>query len=123
MAELRVSTRPAFFTAVTRVDSTGLLDAAVATGSVDMPLKLPLPDAGTAEQPGPNGWSADGELLAMVGAELAGAAAVLPSESSPLEQAAAAVATAAAARTPAAMRVRYMVNSLLGFPMCLVLWG
>ena len=52
-AELSVSTRPAFLTAVTRVDSTGLADAAVATGAVDMPVKLPAPDLGTEAQPGP----------------------------------------------------------------------
>jgi hypothetical protein len=45
-------------TAVTRVDSTGLLDAAVATGAVDMPVKLPAPEDGTAEQAGPNGFDA-----------------------------------------------------------------
>src|SRR3954471_6398653 len=56
-AELRVSTRPAFLTAVTSVDRTGLLDAAVATGSADMPEKLPLPLLGTAEQPAPKGLS------------------------------------------------------------------
>ena len=57
-AELSVSTRFAFLTAVTRVDSTGLFDAAVATGAVDMPVKLPAPEAGTAEQAGPNGFDA-----------------------------------------------------------------
>ena len=36
-AELSVSTRFAFLTAVTRVDSTGLFDAAVATGAVTCP--------------------------------------------------------------------------------------
>src|SRR3954454_12264154 len=54
-AELSVSTRPAFLTAVTSVDRTGLLEAAVATGSADMPEKLPLPLLGTAEQPAPKG--------------------------------------------------------------------
>src|SRR5579859_899165 len=52
-AELSVSTRPAFLTAVTRVDSTGLADAAVATGAVAMPVKLPAPVLGTEEHPGP----------------------------------------------------------------------
>src|SRR5690242_2944318 len=55
---LRVSPRPAAVTAVTRVDSAGLLEAAVATGSCAMPLRLPLPLAGTPAQPGPNGASA-----------------------------------------------------------------
>src|ERR1700753_820786 len=53
LAEFRVSTRPAFWTAVTRVDSTGLAEAAVATGAVDMPVKLPAPDLGTDAQPEP----------------------------------------------------------------------
>ena len=52
-AELSVSTRPAALTAATRVDSTGLAEAAVATGAVAIPLKLPAPDFGTDEQPGP----------------------------------------------------------------------
>ena len=52
-AELSVSTRPAFFTAATSVDRTGLLEAAVATGAVDIPLKLPAPDEGTDAQPEP----------------------------------------------------------------------
>src|SRR5580700_10817780 len=52
-AAFSVSTRPAFLTAVTRVDSTGLADAAVATGAVAMPVKLPAPVLGTDEHPGP----------------------------------------------------------------------
>ena len=51
---LSVSTRPASVTAVTRVDSTGLLLAAVAAGSWAMPSKLPAPSAGTAPHAGPN---------------------------------------------------------------------
>jgi hypothetical protein len=39
------------------VDSTGLADAAVATGAVDIPLKLPAPEVGTAEQAGPKSVS------------------------------------------------------------------
>jgi hypothetical protein len=57
-----VSTRPACFTAVTSVDSTGLAEAAVATGAVDIPLKLPAPDLGTDAQPEP-------KLVAVVEAE------------------------------------------------------
>ena len=57
-AELSVSTSPAFFTAVTSVDSTGLADAAVATGAVAMPLKLPAPDFGTDKQPEPKSMAA-----------------------------------------------------------------
>ena len=52
---LRVSPRPASVTAVTSVDRTGLLLAAVATGSLAMPPNEPAPSAGTAAQPGPNG--------------------------------------------------------------------
>src|SRR4051794_19257774 len=51
------STRLAALTACTSVDRTGLLLAAVATGAVAMPAKLPAPSAGTWEQPAPNGWS------------------------------------------------------------------
>lgn len=54
-ALFRVSTRPAFFTAVTSVDRAGLFDAAVATGSLAIPSKLPLPCWGTVEHAGPNG--------------------------------------------------------------------
>jgi hypothetical protein len=53
LALFRVSTRPACLTAVTRVESCGLLEAAVATGSSAMPLRLPGPVDGTAEQAGP----------------------------------------------------------------------
>src|ERR1700760_2356903 len=53
LAAFSVSTRPAFLTAVTRVDSTGLADAAVATGAVAMPVKLPAPVLGTDAHPGP----------------------------------------------------------------------
>src|SRR6476619_5746716 len=52
-AEFRVSTRPALVTAATRVFSSGLALAAEATGAVAIPLNEPLPEAGTAEQPGP----------------------------------------------------------------------
>ena len=57
-AELSVSTRPALVTAVTRVLRAGLCDAAVATGSMAMPSKLPGPSFGTAAQPAPKTWSA-----------------------------------------------------------------
>src|ERR671917_2693224 len=50
---LRVSTSPAAFTAVTRVDRAGLLLAAVAAGSAAMPENEPAPEDGTAAQPGP----------------------------------------------------------------------
>src|SRR4051794_37722352 len=57
------SPRLAAPTAVTSVDSTGLALAAVATGAVAMPSKLPAPEAGTAEQPAPNGWESMASLL------------------------------------------------------------
>src|SRR5919204_3755141 len=70
-AELSVSTRPAFLTAVTSVDRTGLFEAAVATGSCAMPEKLPLPLLGTAEQPAPKGLSgiAAADVAPPLGAE------------------------------------------------------
>jgi hypothetical protein len=46
------------------VYSSGLLDAAVATGAVDMPVKLPFPEEGTEAQPGPNGAMAVPEVEA-----------------------------------------------------------
>src|SRR6188508_353801 len=50
---LSVSPRLAAPTAVTRVERAGLLEAAVATGSLAMPSKLPAPSAGTLAQAGP----------------------------------------------------------------------
>ena len=52
-AEFSVSTRPAALTAATSVDRTGLAEAAVATGAVDIPVKLPAPLFGTDAQAGP----------------------------------------------------------------------
>src|SRR5689334_15611718 len=57
LALLRVLTRPAALTAPTSWLSTGLLLAAVATGSVAIPENEPLPSFGTAAQPAPNGVS------------------------------------------------------------------
>src|SRR6478609_1790455 len=101
-AEFSVSTRPAALTAVTSVESTGLLLAAVATGSVAIPLNEPLPSFGTAEQATPKGWliaSVVVELLeAVVEAELlvdgaaaaaAGGVLVEPHAASPIGSAAA----------------------------------
>ena len=70
------STRPASFTAPTRVDSTGFPDAAVATGTLAMAVKLPGFDAsvGTAAQPAPNCWPED-IAGAIDGAAIDGAAA------------------------------------------------
>jgi hypothetical protein len=50
-----VSTSPASSTAATSVDSSGLLLAAVATGSSAMPLTLPSPSVGTAAHAAPDG--------------------------------------------------------------------
>src|SRR5690348_9414474 len=68
-ALLSVSTRPAFVTAVTSVDSAGFCEAAVATGSLAMAARLPGPLAGTPAQAGPNGPPAAARL------DVAGAAA------------------------------------------------
>src|SRR4029450_2294782 len=54
-ALFRVPARSAFLTAVTRVDSWEVLEAAVATGSLASASRLPAPLAGTAEQAAPNG--------------------------------------------------------------------
>src|SRR6478735_459151 len=54
LAVLRVSPSFAAVTAVTRVERTGLFEAAVATWALAMPAKLPSPVAGTAEQAAPN---------------------------------------------------------------------
>src|SRR5215210_822602 len=58
LALLRVSPSFAAVTAVTRVERTGLFEAAVATWALAMPAKLPSPVAGTAEQAAPNWPSA-----------------------------------------------------------------
>src|SRR5215217_1582555 len=58
-----VSPRLAAVTAWTSVDSVGLLLAAVATGSSVIPVKLPSPSVGTAEQPAPKGSSDVGTVL------------------------------------------------------------
>ena len=81
-------------TALTSVESTGLALAAVATGAVSMPLKLPAPVAGTAEQAEPNG--ADAVLpeaigvlaigLLAMGADAAAEAAVEPDAVELLEE-------------------------------------
>src|SRR3954469_16577133 len=57
-ALLSESTSPAAWTAWTSVDSAGLALAAVATGAVLMPSKLPGPEVGTEEQAEPNGSAA-----------------------------------------------------------------
>src|SRR6478735_5386977 len=110
-ALLRVSTRPAFFTAVTRVERAGLLDAAVATGSWAMPSKEPAPSFGTVAQAGPNGPSAGvassaGALdFSSAGAEDAALSAAASEElSSPPQAVSERGRTAAAVRARAARR-------------------
>src|SRR6266566_2979082 len=100
LALFSVSTRPAALTAVTKVDSTGLADAAVATGTCAMPVKLPAPLAGTDEQAEPNGAAAP-----VVGAAVVAAGALV--ELVPLPQAAR-PASAATATAPTAMRLSCM---------------
>jgi hypothetical protein len=110
-----VSTRPAVFTAVTMVDSTGLADAAEATGAVDMPVKLPFPEAGTAEHAGPNGDMAEPEVDAAGSAAGAFAVAfglVVDAADEPLELQAA----APRARVPAIAATPRNLN-LMSFPL------
>jgi hypothetical protein len=69
-AELSVSTRPASVTAAVRVVSTGLLDAAVATGSSVMPARVPSSD--------PPSTASTMASASQVSAELAAAPEALP---------------------------------------------
>ena len=100
-----VSTRPAALTAVTRVDSAGLLLAAVATGSCDMPSNEPLPEVGTAAQPAPKG-----ALASLAEDEADGVAAALEEGAAALDDGAAAALDAGAepvaAVSPQAARLR-----------------
>ena len=115
-------------TAVTSVESTGLLLAAVATGSVAMPLNEPLPSLGTAVQATPKGWliASVVELLdAVVGADLLveGAATaplaagvfVEPHAASPIGSAAARATKTVARR---AVLVRAFMMFLLPYVVC-----
>src|SRR3954452_4785377 len=87
-AEFRVSPRPATPTAETRVFSSGLLLAAVATGSVAMPLNEPLPSDGISLQPGPKVSAAALMVSDVVGLEDAVLFDPVEPESSLLPQAA-----------------------------------
>src|SRR3954469_19500931 len=108
-AVLSASTRFACLTAATRVDSSGLPDAAVATGTLAMAAKLPGFDGsvGTAAQPAPNspvavagaidGASAGAAEAAAAGSAAAGAgagAAAAPQADRETAQTEAAVTTA-----------------------------
>src|SRR5258708_15553003 len=52
--ELRSAVSPAVLTSPAKVVSSGLCEAAVTTGSMAMPWKLPMPVAGTIPQSDPN---------------------------------------------------------------------
>ncbi|CCB71518.1 protein of unknown function (plasmid) [Streptantibioticus cattleyicolor NRRL 8057 = DSM 46488] len=56
----KVATMSASCTACTHSVSIGRWEAAVTTGSPDISAKLPIPERGTAEQPGPNGGALSG---------------------------------------------------------------
>src|SRR5882724_2026946 len=103
LALFSVSTRPAALTAATKVDSTGLADAAVATGTSAIPVKLPAPLVGTAEHAEPNGAAL---AAAVVGAALVVAGA--PAELVLLLPQAARPASATAATAPTAMPLNCM---------------
>src|SRR3712207_1915823 len=111
-AVFSASTRLACMTACTSVDSTGLLLAAVATGSSVMPVKLPSPSAGTAVQPSPNGSAAAVSVPISVlvsgaaGEELLEPVPVAASEAVSSEPQALSVMAVPAAVTRTAVRVR-----------------
>src|SRR4051794_165322 len=117
-AEFSVSPRLAAVTAWTSVDNAGLLLAAVATGAVLMPSKLPAPSAGTCEQAEPNGWSAIAALLdgaeVLMSEELLEPETVLPAASSdPQAERVTAIVEAATSRAPRLRRVLFTWDVLL----------
>src|SRR5215210_5438068 len=123
LALFRVSPSFAAVTAVTRVERTGLFEAAVATWALAMPAKLPSPVAGTAEQAAPN-WSSaiaaaldgaiDGAIEAAIeGAAVAAAPAVGAVLAVPALEQAPTKATAITRPAKAPVRVRLFTCSLL----------
>src|SRR4051812_41633507 len=116
-AVLSASTRFACLTAATRVDSCGLPDAAVATGTLAIAAKLPGFDGsvGTAAQPAPNSPVAVAGAIdgASAGAaEGAAAAAGAGAGAAAAPQADRETAQAEAAVTTANFRARIRILSL-----------
>jgi hypothetical protein len=101
-----------------------LAEAAVATGAVDMPVKLPAPVFGTAEHPGPKSAvvladEPDDAAACVAGAE---AAAAAPVEDAVELQAAAPTARAAAMPGTARRRRFFTVISLTVIALIMVVW-
>src|SRR3954453_1826064 len=117
-AEFSVSTRPACLTADTRVDSCGLPEAAVATGTCAMAWKLALfaGSVGTAAQPGPKGAIAAvaNMLGAGVAVVVAGAAALAVSLFESLPHAASEIEKTAAAASAVSLGARMVHSSIFG---------
>src|SRR5262249_36546032 len=101
--ELRSLTRPAALTLAANEVSSGLCDAAVTTGSMAMPWKLPIPVAGTMPQSGPNladsVMGCEGEAMAWWGADAPAGADGVPLLPHPAAASARTAAPAPAART------------------------
>src|SRR5438128_2649691 len=106
---LRSELSPALVASAANVDSSGLCEAPVTTGSMLMPCRLPIPVAGTMPQSAPNtaGW-AIGEWDAIGWCDAEGLAAPCADEPVLEPQAEAASATTPAITPPAtwALRVR-----------------
>src|SRR5690348_17211831 len=115
-AVLSESTRFACLTAAARVDSCGLLDAAVATGTFAIAAKLPGLDGsvGTAAQPAPNSPVAvagaiDGASAGAAEGAAAGAAAGAGAGAAAVPQADSETAQTEAAATTANFRARMRI--------------
>ncbi|HTZ29688.1 MAG TPA: hypothetical protein VMC83_37175 [Streptosporangiaceae bacterium] len=94
----------------------------MATGAVDMPLKLPDPDTGTDEQAGPNGAMAEPESDAAGSAADAfavvfGLAADAPDEPLELQAAAPSARVPAMAATPRNLNFMIFLLSCVGDPL------